>query len=73
LLIKEQERIKIEGILMKIKIIKNTPSINGASDISKYIGQIFNAQYDGDGDVSITEGKLYAMTIFYGEYEIVEE
>jgi len=58
---------------MKIKIIKNKPSIDGSSDISKYIGQIFNAKYEKDGDISITEGKLCAMTIFNGEYEIVEE
>jgi len=58
---------------MQIRIIKNDPPVNGASDISKYVGQIFNAQKDGDGDVSIVEGLLYAMTIFNGEYEIVEE
>jgi len=56
---------------MKIKIIKNKPSIDGSSD--KYIGQIFNAKYEKDGDISITEGKLCAMTIYNGEYEIVEE
>jgi len=58
---------------MKIKIIRNKPPINGASDISKYVGQIFNTQNEGDGNVSIVEGLLYAMTIFKGEYEIVEE
>jgi len=59
---------------MLIKIIKNDPPINGSSDISKYIGQIFKAIPQGEGDVSIDdESELLAMTIFKGEYEIVEE
>ena len=58
---------------MKIKIMKNKPTIDGASDISKYIGRIFEAQPEGDGDISIIDGELYALTIFKGEYEIVEE
>lgn len=58
---------------MKIKIIKNKPLINGSSDISSYIGQIFKASLNGDGDVSIDEGELCCMTIFKGEYEIVKE
>ena len=59
---------------MLIKIIKNSPPTDGSSDISKYIGQIFKAIPQGDGDISIDdESELFAMTIFKGEYKIIEE
>jgi len=59
---------------MRIKIVKNDPPTDGSSDISKYIGQIFKVVPQGDGDVSIDdESELFAMTIFNGEYEIIEE
>lgn len=63
---------------MKVKIIKNNPPVDDycyleASDISKYIGQIFEVDYDykdGELDVNFNGGIL---TVFPSEYEIVEE
>ena len=59
---------------MKVKIIKNYPIGNGnASDISEFIGQVFNARLEDDGSVSIEDnGELFLLTIFEGEYEVVE-
>jgi len=62
-----------EGIIMKtkIKIIKNAPIDDLASDITKLIGQVFEATINNEGHAEI---QLDCDFIIYnGEYEIVEE
>ena len=58
---------------MKIKIIKNDPPDDLASDITNLIGQIFEAKIDSEGHADIDYPKGTIFTIFKGEYEIVQE
>ena len=62
---------------MKIKIIKNAPNnsnISDTSDISEYIGRIFNAKpLIGTSNVSIDFGfDRGTMTVYPNEYEFVD-
>ena len=60
---------------MKIKIIKNAPCSMGASNIGKYIGQIFEVETlhdNGNIGVDFDEG-IGAITVYKGEYEIIED
>jgi len=66
---------------MKIRIIKNDPSgIEGCSDISKYIGRVFNVRNNLVRlskniyvNLAESESRYDELLIFKGEYEIVEE
>jgi len=60
---------------MKIRILKNDPPKNamGASDISGYIGKVFEASIHEEGVVvSDDSSGIDGAIIFNGEYEIVE-
>ena len=58
---------------MKIRIVKNDPIDDLASDITNLIGQVFEAEeIDEEGHVDIfVKGEEF--TIFKGEYETIHE
>lgn len=57
---------------MKVKIIKNAPVDSYASNISRYIGQIFEVESpDTNGNIIVDE--MGALTVYKGEYEIINE
>jgi len=60
---------------MKIRILKNDPPKNamGASDISGYIGKVFEASIHEEGVVVSSEySGIGGAIVFTGEFEIVE-
>ena len=60
---------------MKIRILKNDPPKNamGASDISEYIGKVFEASIHEEGVVvSSNYSGIGGAIIFTGEFKIVE-
>ena len=62
---------------MKVKIIKNAPSSSNASDISKYIGNVYTVEdseiYDGGSIGVCFEGENGLAKVYKGEYEIIED
>jgi len=60
---------------MKIRILKNDPPKNamGASDISEYIGKVFEASIHEEGVVVSSDYYgIGGAIVFTGEFEIVE-
>ena len=65
---------------MKIRIIKNDPPEMGYSDISKYIGQVFEIKdklFRLSKDIYVnlvrSENSYDEILVLKGEYEIVKE
>jgi len=59
---------------MKIRIIKNFPLEDGASDISRHIGSIFEVTNEQEnGNIYIDDGEGDELMLYKGEYEVVKE
>jgi len=62
---------------MKIRIIKNVPESTSCNDISKYIGQIFEARFQTSTKenimVDFKDGCGMSTVVYKGEYEIIND
>lgn len=57
---------------MKVKIIANKPESSDCSDITKYIGKVFECRRGWDNMVYVVPPDYGEIGLFDGEYEIVE-
>ena len=57
---------------MKVRIIANKPESSDCSDITKYIGQVFECRRGWDNAVYVVPPDYGEIGLFDGEYEIVE-
>lgn len=57
---------------MKVRVVANKPESSDCSDISKYIGQVFECRRDWDDMVYIVPPDYGEIGLFPHEYEIVE-
>ena len=57
---------------MKIRITKNNPIDDLASDITNLIGQVYESELDNEKHAHIIYNGIDFM-IYYGEYEIIKE
>lgn len=58
---------------MKIRILRNSLTNNGAINIERYVGQIFEVEMHGKyGRIGINIEGIGTIMIYPDEYEIVE-
>ena len=57
---------------MKVRVIANRPESSDCSDISKYIGQVFECRRDWDDMVYIVPPDYGEIGLFPEEYEVVD-